>query len=184
MDLEKIRELLQIVADSGVAEVEIEQDDFKLVVRKNNPTITVQPSAPAYAPPPMYMPPYMPPMPPAAIAPAAAPVAPAAPALAPVAPVPAAPAPASEAPEAAPVVTGDEIKAPIVGTFYSAPAPDADPYVQVGDRVKTGDVLCIIEAMKLMNEIEAEVAGTIREIFVENGQPVEFDQPLFLIDPS
>lgn len=177
MDLEKIRELLQIVADSGVAEVEIEQDDFKLVVRKSNPTVTVQPPVPAYAPPPMYMPPYMPPAAPAPMAPPAAPAAPVAP------PAPAA-APVADTPAPAPAVSGDEIKAPIVGTYYAAPGPDAAPYIQVGDRVKPGDVLCIIEAMKLMNEIEAEVSGTIREIFVENGQPVEFDQPLFLIEPS
>lgn len=175
MDLDKIRELLQIVADSGVAEVEIEQDDFKLVVRKSSPVVTVQHPAPAYAPPPMYMPP--------AYAPPAAPL-PAPPvAAAAIAPAPAS-TPAPVADEPSPALSGETIKAPIVGTFYAAPAPDAAPYVQVGDRVKVGDVLCIIEAMKLMNEIEAEVTGTIQEILAENGQPVEFDQPLFMINPS
>ena len=72
--------------------------------------------------------------------------------------------------------------APIVGTFYAAPAPDADPFVKVGDRVEVGQTLCIIEAMKLMNEIEAETAGTIKQILVQNAEPVEFDQPLFVIE--
>lgn len=74
-----------------------------------------------------------------------------------------------------------EIKSPIVGTFYTSPAPDADPYVKVGDKVKEGQVLCIVEAMKLMNEIESEVNGTLAEILVENGTPVEYNQPLYLI---
>ncbi len=76
-----------------------------------------------------------------------------------------------------------EIKAPIVGTFYRAPAPDAPPYVEVGSRVEKGQVLCIIEAMKLMNEIESEVSGIVRKILVQNGEPVEYGQPLFLIEP-
>lgn len=76
-----------------------------------------------------------------------------------------------------------EIRAPIVGTFYRAPAPDAPPYVKEGDRVEKGQVLCIIEAMKLMNEIESEVSGIVRKILVENGEPVEYGQPLFLIQP-
>ncbi|MDD4202411.1 MAG: acetyl-CoA carboxylase biotin carboxyl carrier protein [Candidatus Omnitrophica bacterium] len=77
-----------------------------------------------------------------------------------------------------------EVKAPMVGTFYSAPAPDADPYVSVGSQIKQGDVLCILEAMKLMNEIKSEVKGKIAKIVVENAQPVEFGQVLFLVDPS
>jgi acetyl-CoA carboxylase biotin carboxyl carrier protein len=76
------------------------------------------------------------------------------------------------------------VRAPIVGTFYRSPSPDSDSYVQIGDTVRPGDVLCIIEAMKLMNEIECEVAGTIREILVEDAQAVEFDQPLFVIEPA
>ncbi|GAB5518976.1 MAG: acetyl-CoA carboxylase biotin carboxyl carrier protein [Rhodothermales bacterium] len=176
MDLKTIRELLQIVADSGVAEVEIEENDFRLVVRKSTPTVEVQaPQAPQPFPmpypAPMYnLPPQMPPPP---LPPAQAPVT--------AAPV----APATPAPEAAPAPTAQnwtEVRAPIVGTYYSAPSPDADPFVQVGQKVKKGDVLCIIEAMKLMNEIECEVAGTIREIKVENAQPVEFDQVLFLVE--
>jgi acetyl-CoA carboxylase biotin carboxyl carrier protein len=93
---------------------------------------------------------------------------------------PAAAAPALEAPNQANLV---KIEAPMVGTFYRSPAPDSAPFVQEGDVVKDGQVLCIIEAMKLMNEIEAKVAGRITRVLVENGQPVEFGQPLFLIDP-
>jgi acetyl-CoA carboxylase biotin carboxyl carrier protein len=108
--------------------------------------------------------------------------------------LPAAPAPAVQtaqpvaiaaAPVPAPVVASDllEVHSPIVGTFYRAASPDSDPFVKVGDKVKNGDVLCIIEAMKLMNEIEAEVSGTIVEILVENGQPVEYNQVLFRVKP-
>ncbi|ARA93047.1 acetyl-CoA carboxylase, biotin carboxyl carrier protein [Rhodothermaceae bacterium RA] len=181
MDLAQIRELLKVVAESEVAEVEIEQDDFKLVVRKNPPVVMMQPPAmPAYnvgyAPLPAYPPmPASPPPPP----PPNGAVPPAAPAAA---PEPAAGAATGTASAAeAPPANEHEVKAPIVGTFYRAPSPDADPFVQVGDRVKPGDVLCIIEAMKLMNEIESEVAGTVTEILVENAQPVEYDQPLFRI---
>lgn len=100
------------------------------------------------------------------------------------APVPAqAPAPALEAPKADECPGCVEIRAPIVGTFYRAPAPDAPPYVKEGDRVEKGQVLCIIEAMKLMNEIESEVSGIVKKILVENGEPVEYGQPLFLIQP-
>ena len=179
MDLSQIREILQIVAESGVAEVEIEEDDFKMVIRRNSPNVSIQSSAPAYPfpPQPYYQAPPAPMAAPAAMpAPAAAP-APAAPA----APVPAAPAaaPQEAAPQADPANT---IKAPIVGTFYSASSPEAEPFVKVGDKVQVGDVLCIIEAMKLMNEIEAEVSGTIKEVLVENAEPVEYDQPLFVIE--
>ena len=111
---------------------------------------------------------------------AAAPAAPA-PAAAPAAPV----APAAPAPEAAaePGSGAGEtlVPAPIVGTFYSAPTPDSDPFVKVGDRVEKGQTLCIIEAMKLMNEIEAEASGVVKQILVQNAEPVEFDQPLFVI---
>ncbi|MBI2555170.1 MAG: acetyl-CoA carboxylase biotin carboxyl carrier protein [Candidatus Rokubacteria bacterium] len=102
-------------------------------------------------------------------------------AAAPVAPPPVAPAPAQQAerPEAH-LLT---IEAPMVGTFYRAPSPTADPYVREGDVIKEGQVLCVIEAMKLMNEIESKVAGRISKILVENGQPVEYGQPLFLIEP-
>ena len=91
-----------------------------------------------------------------------------------------APAAATAPQEAEPA--GEIIRAPIVGTFYRSPSPDSDPFVRVGDRVQPGDVLCIIEAMKLMNEIECETSGVIKRVFAENAEPVEFDQPLFLIE--
>jgi acetyl-CoA carboxylase biotin carboxyl carrier protein len=159
MDLERIRELLKLIADSGVAEVEIEDEEFRLVVRTSHP-------APAYA------------------APVASPV------QAQVQAVPAAGADgvssggdAVSNAAAQPSLNEAVVKAPIVGTFYSSPSPDADPFFKVGDRVNVGDVLCIIEAMKLMNEIEAEVSGTLRRVLVENAQPVQYDEPLFVIEP-
>ena len=102
-------------------------------------------------------------------------------------PAPAAPAPsaAPAAPSAAPASnspSGTQVTSPMVGTFYRAPSPGADPFVEVGTQVKKGDTLCIIEAMKLLNEIEAEVSGTVKEILVDNGSPVEFGQPLFVIE--
>jgi len=202
MKLSKIQELLRIVSESGVAEIEIEEDDFKLTIRQNAPQVLMQPTSQ-----PMQMPYAAGPQPmqqaPPAQAPAAGPPG--------AAPQPGAPSPAAsgggasasagatpaeasnnattdgtateESDEAAaPETEGYVVKAPIVGTFYEAPSPDSDPYVQVGDRVTEGDVLCIIEAMKLMNEIEAETSGTIEEILVEDAEPVEFDQPLFVID--
>ncbi len=183
MDLARIRELLAIVAQSGVAEVEIEEDDFKLVVRKNVSTVMVQ-APPAYPPygvnyaPPVYpqappvYPQAPPPMPALVPSPQAAP------------PSPAEPAPAKK--EAAPEPSADEVvvRAPIVGTFYEAPAPDADPFVSPGEAIKPGDVLCIIEAMKLMNEIESEVAGIVKRVLVKNAEPVEYDQPLFVIEAA
>lgn len=183
MDLERIRELLKIVAESDVAEVEIEEEDFKLVVRKSTPTIFMQPaSMPAYALP--YGAPQM--MPAPTSVPAAQPAAPAGAGSSPGATSEVPTAAADQRADGAPVAVQEKekthvVRAPIVGTFYRAPAPDADPFVEVGDRVKPGDVLCIIEAMKLMNEIESEVAGVVKEILVENAQPVEYDQPLFVI---
>jgi acetyl-CoA carboxylase biotin carboxyl carrier protein len=178
MDLSKVRELLRIVAESGVAEVEIEEDDFKLVVRKNAPTVLMHSPQPYPAfgyPPPMYA--------------TAAPQ----PALSHPAPQGSASDHAAQSPLTAPVKPVQEegtganetiVRAPIVGTFYRASAPDADYYVNEGDSVKPGDVLCIIEAMKLMNEIECECSGRIKKILVENAQPVEYDQPLFIIEKS
>ncbi len=159
MDLELIERLLEIVAQSGMAEVEVEHEDFKVVVRAH-PT-AVQTIAPA---------------PLAAIAP---PVA-----AGPVAPAPVAAAPHSVGGDGAASIGGTVVPAPIVGTFFSSPAPDADAFVKVGDRVEVGSVLCIIEAMKLMNEIQSEHAGVIKQILAENAQPVEYDQPLFIIDEA
>jgi acetyl-CoA carboxylase biotin carboxyl carrier protein len=166
MDLSKLREILKIVAESDVAEVEIVEDDFKVVVRKNAATMFVQ--APAY--------PMMPPMP------MMAPQAPQQPH--PQAPPPAAPLQQPFAPQAPAEEEGTIIRAPIVGTFYRRPSPDEDAFIAVGDNVSVGQTLCIIEAMKLMNEIESEIAGTIVKILVEDGQPVEFDQPLFVVDAA
>jgi acetyl-CoA carboxylase biotin carboxyl carrier protein len=155
MDLDKIQRLLEIVAESGMAEVKVEEGDFRLTVR-TTPKVEAS-AAPVYAAPPPA---------PAAPAPAAAPAAPA--------------APETEAPGAGP--NEALVLAPIVGTFYEAPAPDADPYVAVGDRVEVGQTLCIIEAMKLMNEIQAEEAGVVTQVLAKNAEPVEFEQPLFVIE--
>lgn len=164
MDLRKLKTLIDLVSESGVAELEITEgeDHVRIVNRKENTTapalVVPTPSAAS-----------------AAIAAAAA----AAPA--PVeAPAPTAPA----APAAAPAASAEPrktINSPMVGTFYRAPSPDAKPYADVGQRVKAGDTVCIIEAMKLLNEIEAETDGVIQEILVDNGAPVEFGQPLFVI---
>jgi len=101
---------------------------------------------------------------------------------APVAPAPAAAAPAAASEPAAPPVRGQQVTAPMVGTFYSGPAPGAKPFVDIGTEVKPGDTLCVIEAMKMMNQIESEFAGRVVSVLVENGSPVEFGQPLFVIE--
>lgn len=161
MDLDKIQRLLELIADSGMDEVKVEEGDFRLTVRANaRPMMQAAPTVVQAAPV------------------AAAPVAAPAPA--------AAPTPPDLPPVAAPAAPGagaDEslVEAPIVGTFYRKPSPDSDAFVSVGDRIEVGQTLCIIEAMKLMNEIQAEAAGTVKQILVEDGQPVEFEQPLFVI---
>ncbi|MGB1658215.1 MAG: acetyl-CoA carboxylase biotin carboxyl carrier protein [Longimicrobiales bacterium] len=160
MDLEFIERLISAFDDSGVDSLEIERGGTRVRLAKTPPQ-TAAPVAIAA---------------PAAAAPVAA-VAPAA------APAPEA-APAAGAPAAAPASNLIEVTSPMVGTFYRAPAPDAPSYVDVGSKVSPGDTLCIIEAMKLMNELECEVSGTIAEICVENAQPVEFGQVLFRVDPS
>ncbi len=175
MNLSEIRELLRIVAESGIEEVEVEQDGLRIVVRRNAPAIMMPQAMPpmpyAMPMPGAYPPAPMPPPPPAVPAPPTPGNAPAP-----------APAPPAAAPEAA--VHGHVVKAPIVGTFYRASSPEAPPFAEVGQPIAKGDVLCIIEAMKLMNEIEAEVSGTVRQVLVQNGQPVEFDQPLFVIEEA
>jgi acetyl-CoA carboxylase biotin carboxyl carrier protein len=196
MKLDKIQQLLSIVADSGVAEIEIEEDDFKLTIRQNTPQVIMQPSQ--YAMPygqPAYGPQGFAPQQGYAQQQAPQPQAPQ-----PQAPQQQAPAPspdsqstggtssaessggAEEPKEAGSGANEELVRAPIVGTFYRRPSPDSDPYVEVGDTVGEGDILCIIEAMKLMNEIECETSGTIKEILVEDAEPVEFDQPLFVIE--
>src|SRR5690606_37962076 len=153
MDLRKLKTLIDLVAESGIAELEITEGDGKVrIVKFTPPSQTV-----AYVPE-------------QHVVQAGAP-----------APAAAAPAAAAEAPAEPAAPQGHVIKAPMVGTFYRAPNPGATPFVEVGQAVKEGEVLCIIEAMKLLNEIEADKAGTIKEILVENGQPVEFGQQLFVI---
>lgn len=162
MDLRKLKTLIDLVQASGIAEIEInEEGDHVRIV--NRPAQAAQ-AAPAIIEIPQAAPA------PAAPVPSAAPAAPSA--------APAAPsaAPASSSP------SGTQVTSPMVGTFYRAPSPGADPFVEVGTQVKKGDTLCIIEAMKLLNEIEAEVSGTVKEILVDNGSPVEFGQPLFVIE--
>lgn len=172
MDLDQIRKLIDLVAESGVAEVEVEEDDFKLVVRKNAPNVTFQQPG-SYGIP--MMPQY-----PQAQAPAAGPAEQSSQTL----PTPT-PEAAGEASDGDALAAGEAyIHAPIVGTFYRAPSPDSDPFVEVGDSVERGDVLCIIEAMKLMNEIECEEAGVVKQILNEDAQPVEYDQPLFVIEKA
>ena len=209
MELSKIQELLRLVAESGVSEVEIEEDDFKLTIRQNSPQqVLMQPATqpaqmqygaqPPHHPPqapPQQAPPQQAPQPPQqqpshAPAPSGAPASGSAQATNEAAPDDTSTAPApdasengtAEAEETEAAAEEHVVKAPIVGTFYRAPSPDDPPFVEVGDEVEEGDVLCIIEAMKLMNEIECETSGTVKEILVEDAEPVEFDQPLFILD--
>jgi acetyl-CoA carboxylase biotin carboxyl carrier protein len=167
MDIEYITQLIELVAKSTVDEIEIEEDGKKIRIAK---TTHVAPQQTVY-----HLPQHVAPAPPAPISTPPATQAPAYEA----APVP---EPAPSAQPAAPKL--HEIRSPIVGTFFRAPAPDAQPFVQVGTMVEKGKVLCIVEAMKLMNEIESDVSGKIVQIMVENGQPVEYDQVLFLIEPA
>ena len=206
MELSKIQELLRLVAESGVSEVEIEEEDFKLTIRQNSPQVVMQPTgSPAqmqYGAPqpqqPMAPQAYAPPQGQPSQQPSGTPQQSAASASGTPqtaneasqdgtseASAPAQNAAENETAEADETEAAAEeyvVKAPIVGTFYRAPSPDADSFVEAGDSVKEGDVLCIIEAMKLMNEIECETSGTVTEILVEDAEPVEFDQPLFVLD--
>lgn len=163
MNAKELKAMLQALSEHEVGELTLETPDYKLTVRRGAMQVQV-----VAAPETMTVAPVA----------APAPVAPA-PAVAAAAPAPAVPAPRAEEP-----VRGTEVKAPIVGTFYRAPGPDADPFVKEGDTVRKGQVLCIIEAMKLMNEIESEVAGVVRKVLVGNAEPVEFGQALFLIEPA
>lgn len=158
MKAKEIRDLIDFISGSGLDEVNIETEEFKISVKRASQQVTV--SAPA----------------PAAAAPAPTPVA--------------APAPAATTPAAAPAPAASNdanlitIKSPMIGTFYRSSNPESAPFASVGDSISTGDTVCIIEAMKLFNEIESEVSGKIVKVLVENAQPVEYDQPLFLVDPS
>ncbi len=165
MNPKEIKELVEFLVEKDIAEFELELDDVKLRVKRPQPVVAASETT-FYAPAPQYAAPYPGPAAPAPAAPLQTP------ASAPVAA--AAAAPASE--------EGVEIiKSPIVGSFYEAASPGAPPFVKRGDTVSLGQVLCIVEAMKLMNEIEAEKAGVIVDILVSNGQPVEYGQPLFKI---
>ena len=152
MDIRKIKKLIELVEESGITELEVQEEEG---------TVRISRAAPAVAP--------------AAIQYAAAPVAPAAaPAAAPVAAAPA------EAPVAE--ISGHQVRSPMVGTFYRSPSPEAKAFVEVGQTVKVGDALCIVEAMKMMNRIESDKAGVIKAILVNDGEAVEFDQPLIVIE--
>lgn len=158
MDLKEIQALIKFVSTTGVDEVEITRKDFKLSIKKNAVQVT-------------------------SVAPVAMPqqiAVPAAQTTPAVAATPAAPA-AAPAPKTDNLIT---IKSPMVGTFYRSSNPDTPAFVNVGDEVKAGKVVCIIEAMKLFNEIESEVSGRIVKVLVENATPVEYDQPLFLVEPA
>ena len=156
MDIRKVKKLIELLEESNIDEIEIKEGEEAVRISRNSGKMA---AAPAYAP---------------------APVAPAPAAPAPAAPAPA--APVAEAPAApAPETSGHVVVSPMVGTFYRSPSPTAPPFVEVGQTVKVGDVLCIVEAMKMMNQIEADKAGTVEAILAENGEPVEFDQPLVSI---
>ncbi len=158
MDIRKVKKLIELLDDSGIAEIEITEGEESVRISRYAAGAPVA-AAPviAHAPPPAA---------PAAPTPAAAPAA----------------APAEPAANDAADEDGYVVTAPMVGTYYAASSPGAAPYVQVGDRVSEGDTLCIIEAMKMMNQIEADVSGVIKSIRIQNGEPVEFGQVLFVID--
>ena len=152
MDIRKVKKLIELLEESGVAEIEIKEGEESVRISRHGAM-----APPMYAPQHMMMP---------ATAPAAAPAA-------------AAPAAEVAKPDE---ISGHVVRSPMVGTFYRSPSPGAKSFVEVGQSVKVGDTLCIIEAMKLLNQIEADKAGTIKAILIENGQPVEYNQPLFVIE--
>ena len=156
MNLEEIKDLIKLVSKSGLGKVEIEREGFRISIKGSQAEPIMVQAAPVVAAP--------------------APVATSAPTVA-----------ASAAPEA--VAPSDDskyitVKSPMIGTFYRTPGPDKDPFVNVGDTINSGDKVCIIEAMKTFNEIEAEVSGKIVKVLVDNASPVDYDQPLFLVDPA
>lgn len=151
MDIRKLRALIDLVESSGIAELEITEGEEAVRISRYPAPGTYPMAAPA----------------PFAVA---------------AAPAAAAPAPIADDSAAEPAMAaGTVVRAPMVGTFYSSPSPDADPFVSVGTKVSTGQTLCIIEAMKMLNQIHAELNGEVVEVLVENGQPIEFDQPLFVV---
>lgn len=155
MDIRKIKKLIELVEESGIAELEISEGEESVRISRNG---TAAPVAPIqYAP-----------------APVAAPTAPAAPA--------ASAAEATPAAAESPALSGHQVLSPMVGTFYRAPTPDAKPFIEIGQSVSAGETLCIVEAMKMMNQIEADKSGVVTAILAEDGQAVEFDQPLVVIE--
>lgn len=164
MNLNEIQDLIKFVAKSGVSEVEIEKKDFKIIIKADKVKTSEQPIIVQAASPVMQSTTHVPPAPSQVAAPVSAPSIPGA-------------------------ATGDDakyitIKSPMIGTFYRSAGPDKDPFVNVGDSIAKGSTLCIIEAMKLFNEIESEYTGKIVKVLVDDASPVEYDQPLFLVDPS
>ncbi|WP_163831772.1 acetyl-CoA carboxylase biotin carboxyl carrier protein [Spartinivicinus ruber] len=153
MDIRKVKKLIELLEESGIDELEIKEGEESVRISRHSNSPVMAPAQ------------YAMPAAPAAPAPVAA----------------SAPAASTETKEEPAKSTGHQVKSPMVGTFYRAPSPSSPAFAEVGQHVKAGDVLCIVEAMKMMNQIEADKTGTIEAILVENGQPVEFDQPLFTI---
>ena len=147
MDIKQIQDLIKFVHKSGVNEVSIEENDFKITIKTNQAPTVVTASIPAAAP------------------------------------LAAAPAPVAAAPAVSESDNYLTIKSPMIGTFYRSASPDKPAFVNVGDEIKAGQVVCVVEAMKLFNEIEAEISGRIVKVLVDNASPIEYDQPLFVVEP-
>ena len=154
MDIRKIKKLIELVEESGISELEISEGEESVRISRAAPAASFPVMQQAYAAP------VQQPALPAAVAPAAA----------------------EAAPAAAAEISGHIVRSPMVGTFYRTPSPDAKAFIEVGQKVNVGDTLCIVEAMKMMNQIEADKSGTVKAILVESGQPVEFDEPLVVIE--
>ena len=154
MDIRKIKKLIELVEESGISELEISEGEESVRISRAAPAASFPVMQPAYAAP------VQQPALSAAVAPAAA----------------------EAAPAAAAEISGHIVRSPMVGTFYRTPSPDAKAFIEVGQKVNVGDTLCIVEAMKMMNQIEADKSGTVKAILVESGQPVEFDEPLVVIE--
>ena len=155
MDIRKIKKLIELVEESGISELEISEGEESVRISRAAPAASFPVMQQAYAAPMMQQQPALA----AAVAPAA-----------------------EAAPAAAAEISGHIVRSPMVGTFYRTPSPDAKAFIEVGQKVNAGDTLCIVEAMKMMNQIEADKSGTVKAILVESGQPVEFDEPLVVIE--
>ena len=163
MDIRKVKKLIELLEESNLTEIEIVEGEESVRLSRGSPAASMP--MPMHYAPPQYAPP-----------PAPSPSTSSAPSSA-----PAASAPQTSAPAVEDIPEGDVLRSPMVGTYYDSPSPDADPFVKLGQKVSEGETLCIIEAMKMFNQIEAESTGTVVGILAESGQPVEFDQPLFVI---